>query len=306
MWTSSTPWAYIGPNLWIILSLILVPLTRAGDGTNSFTIKGNNCGTYITFDTRTMDIHWRGAALEDDCSLYIALNMQSTYTSNSSLCVRAEVWDVADEYFTLTIESGLGYAKRKFGANEMKENVTYCAKTYDSLILRFFTYFKSRSHVQLKIIQTSYSADEHHNHTEPLPTAVYRLLGGIGAVIMVGLLASVILKRKRRGRQGYFGRGGLVISRAGETDETMVALYQPAVQNNPCTVTSTNNCNSVTNGYTGPAAVQSFPGYAPSQLTKPPEYSENPDNQNSFLQYPDSAPPRYEDVAGETSENANS
>ncbi|OWF35701.1 uncharacterized protein LOC110442611 [Mizuhopecten yessoensis] len=302
MRTSSIHWTYVQHYLWALVSLIIIPLARTGDSTHSFTVNGGNCGSFISFMTKTMDIHWKGAALEDDCSVYIAINSITPYTVNNTLCARAEAWDVTDKHFTLSFGSGFGYTRRTyFKANETKNNVTYCARENSGLRLRFFTYRKSKSHVHLKITQT-YIPDD--SRGDPLPTAVYRLLGGAGAIIMVGLLASVILKRRRRARQGYIGRGGVVLRRtdeAGNRDEAMVALYRPA-QNNPCTFTTTSTSNNGINGYNGPAA-QSFTEYPSSQPTKPPEYSEIQGNQNGFPQYPDSAPPCYEDVAGGRSEN---
>ncbi|XP_060079387.1 uncharacterized protein LOC132558799 [Ylistrum balloti] len=302
MKTYYTHWISIGRNLWAIVSMVLIPLAWTSD--DSFTITGDNCGTFLSLDTRTMNIHWRGAALEDDCTIYVAIYSDtSSNVNNNSLCVRAEVWDITDKHFILTIESGVGHSNRKlFRANEIKENVSYCANEHGILNLRFFTYTKSKSHVYLKISQTSFSTRNYDGQGEPLPTAVYRLLGGIGAIIMVVLLASLILKRRRRARQGHFSRGGLVISQPHHSDETMVALYQPS-QNDSCTVTPTSSYNTNTNGYCGPASRPFIPEYTSPQPMKPPEYSENPDNQHSFAQYPDSAPPRYEDVAEERSES---
>lgn len=295
MWTPMPSWSWpscLGSKLWSsILLLLIIAIARVVDGysTHSFTVKGNNCGTYISFDTKIMNIYWRGAALEDDCSLYFGLQNKP----NNSMCMRAEVWDITDEHFTLTVESAVTSGRKKFGFLETKENVTFCAEMYDSLILRFFTYFKSRSNIHLQIIQTSNLPD--HNHSVSMRTNVYKVVGGIGVVVMVIILVSVVQKRRLRARQF---RSGYIISRRDDPDEAMVALYSPASSNNPCTVTSTSNRTA----YTGPAE-HSFPTSDQSQLMKPPEYSENPANANSLPQYPDIAPPRYEDVAGGRSGN---
>ncbi|XP_033744574.1 uncharacterized protein LOC117330412 [Pecten maximus] len=295
MWTSAAHWAFAGPNLCVIISLVLIPLVRAGDST---TVTKDICGTYIRLRSDTHDIRWEGDVLKIDCTIYI----ENDPSYENTLCAKAKEYDVKDKRFVLTFLSGTSYNEdtKYFGASENKGNITYCAQKRNTLALQFSTSTrKSASRVYLKITQTPYVPKKRDRTVtrERLPQVMYRLMGGIGSAIMVALMASVIINRRRRARQGTFGRdgqfigrGGLVIRRAGDIDneqgEEMVALSRPS-QNNPGTFPTT----GVQNGYRGPSHV-----YPTQQPINPPAYSEIQNDQGHFKQYPDSAPPNYEDI----------
>ncbi|XP_060069142.1 uncharacterized protein LOC132549246 [Ylistrum balloti] len=291
MKTSFTHWAFVGPNLWAIISLILIPLTRAGESTS---VTSDSCGTYISLKKETHAVHWKGDVLRVDCTIYI----QNDAMYENTLCAKAVEYDVKDQGFILTFLSGSSYNEdtKYFTASETKGNISYCARKRYTLALQFSTGTrKSDSHVYLKITQTPFrpSKSLRPNTREHLPQVMYRLMGGIGSAIMVALMASVIVNRRRRSR---LGRGGIVIRRAGETDheqgEEMVA-FNPSSRNNPRTFPAT----GAQTRYKEPSHV-----YPTQQPIRPPAYSEIQNDQANFKQYPDSAPPRYEDIADSKSQ----
>ncbi|XP_069142347.1 uncharacterized protein [Argopecten irradians] len=293
MWGSAVQ--CLEPNFLAILLFVLVPLVRGGDST---TVTKDSCGTYIRLRSGSHDIRWKGDVLKIDCTIYI----ENDPSYENTLCANAWRYDVKDKRFILTFLSGTSYNEdtKYFTASDNKGNITYCAQKRYTLALQFSTSTrKSNSRVYLKITQTPYIPSKRARPvpTERLPQVMYRLMGGIGSAIMVALMASVIINRRRRSRQGTFGRDGqfigrdgLVIRRAGEIDneqgEEMVSLNRSS-RNNPGTLPST----GAQTGYRGPSHV-----YPTQQPIHPPAYSEIQNDQTNFKQYPDSAPPSYDDI----------
>ncbi|OWF35700.1 hypothetical protein KP79_PYT03306 [Mizuhopecten yessoensis] len=102
MWTSSIHRARVGPNLWDIVSFVLIPLAWAGEST---TVTTDSCGTYIKLVTGSHAIHWQGDVLRTDCTVYI----QNEPTYENTLCAEAMKYDVKDKRFILTFLSGTSY-----------------------------------------------------------------------------------------------------------------------------------------------------------------------------------------------------